>query len=91
MMPNLFGFVRNEINGSLLALETASAEGAVMSRAQQYRHLEDEVRKRAAAEPTASVKAEWNNLADMYGCLAEQSEAADALTYDPFRELIAKK
>ena len=62
-----------------------------MGRAQQYRHLEDEVRKRAATETSRSIKAEWSNLADTYASLAEQSEAGDRLTYDPVSDLVAKK
>lgn len=45
-----------------------------MSRAEQYRSLAESVRARASSEPSLILKGEWENLAETYDRLAEQSE-----------------
>jgi hypothetical protein len=52
---------------------------------QEYRHLANKVRVRAAREESPILRAEWENLAENYVCLAEQTEASDQLDplYDP--------
>ena len=50
-----------------------------MTRAEEYRHLAKKVRARAAGEESPTVRAEWENLAESYVCLAEQAEASDQL------------
>ena len=63
--------------------------GASMNRADQYRHLEAEVRARASNETSPTLKAEWENLAQTYARLAEQSEASSdysSVIYDPLKE-----
>ena len=61
-----------------------------MGRAEQYRHLEARVRARAWNETSPSVKAGWENLADAYARLAEQTEenSGGGLTYDPMWDLL---
>jgi len=60
-----------------------------MGRAEQYRHLEAKVRARAWNEVSPGVKAGWENLAEAYARLAEQSEGASGdLTYDPLWDLL---
>jgi hypothetical protein len=56
-----------------------------MTRAEEYRHLAKKVRARAAGEDSPTVRAEWENLAESYVCLAEQAEASDQLDplFDP--------
>jgi hypothetical protein len=56
-----------------------------MTRAEEYRHLAKKVRVRAAEEESPIVRAEWENLAEGYVRLAEQTEASDQLDplYDP--------
>ena len=57
-----------------------------MSRTEQYRHLATDVRSRASREANPMLKAEWENLAETYVRLAEQSDDkwdTDDLTYDP--------
>jgi hypothetical protein len=56
-----------------------------MTRAEEYRHLANKVRVRAAREESPILRAEWENLAESYVCLAEQTEASDQLDplYDP--------
>ena len=68
--------------------EQLVSEGASMNRADQYRHLEAEVRARAANETSAALKAEWEILTQTYARLAEQSEASSDLSviYDPLNE-----
>lgn len=63
-----------------------------MSRAEQYRHLASDVRNRAARESNPILKAEWENLAETYVRLAEQSEDEwDAdLTYDPIQDMLER-
>jgi hypothetical protein len=58
-----------------------------MSRADQYRHLETEVRARAK-ETSLALKAEWENLAETYARLAEQSGTDVNPTYDPYSDLL---
>jgi hypothetical protein len=57
-----------------------------MTRAEEYRHLAKKVRARAAGEESPAVRAEWENLAEGYVRLAEQTEASDQL--DPFYDPI---
>jgi hypothetical protein len=60
-----------------------------MGRAEQYRYLEAKVRARAWNEVSPGVKAGWENLAEAYARLAEQSEGAlGDLTYDPLWDLL---
>ena len=61
-----------------------------MSRAEQYRHLASDVRNRAARESNPILKAEWENLAETYVRLAEQSEDEweAGLTYDPIQDML---
>ena len=55
-----------------------------MTRAEEYRHLAKKVRARAAREESPVIRAEWENLAESYIRLAEQTEASDQPTvYDP--------
>jgi hypothetical protein len=59
-----------------------------MSRAEQYRSLAESVRARASSEP--SLKGEWENLAQTYDRLAEQSEdPSSGPTYDPLWDILA--
>jgi hypothetical protein len=61
-----------------------------MSRAEQYRHLATDVRSRASREPNPILKAEWENLAETYVRLAEQSADGwlDDLIYDPIQDML---
>jgi hypothetical protein len=60
-----------------------------MSRAEQYRHLASDVRNRAEQESNPILKAEWENLAETYVRLAEQSDELSAdLTYDPIQDML---
>lgn len=63
-----------------------------MSRAEQYKHLASDVRNRAARESNPILKAEWENLAETYVRLAEQSEDEwDVdLTYDPIQDMLER-
>jgi hypothetical protein len=47
-----------------------------MSRAEQYMNLAAEVRAKAELEDSPIIRAEWENLAETYVRLAEQSEGA---------------
>jgi hypothetical protein len=64
-----------------------------MIRAEEYRHLAKKVFARAANEESPILRAEWENLAESYVCLAEQTEASDQLDllYDPIFDLLAGK
>jgi hypothetical protein len=56
-----------------------------MSRAEQYLNLAAEVRAKAALEDSPL----WENLAETYIRLAEQSEGApNASTYDPIQDML---
>lgn len=60
-----------------------------MSRAEQYLNLAAEVRARAAREDSPVLRAEWENLAETYVRLAEQSAGArNASTYDPIQDML---
>jgi hypothetical protein len=60
-----------------------------MSRTDQYLNLAAEVRARAAREDSPILKAEWENLAETYVRLAEQSGAPNGgATYDPIQEML---
>jgi hypothetical protein len=61
-----------------------------MGRAEQYRHLATDVLSRASREPNPILKAEWENLAETYVRLAEQSADGwlDDLTYDPIQDML---
>ena len=60
-----------------------------MSRAGQYLNLAAEVRGKAEQEDSPILKAEWQNLAETYVRLAEQSEGApNASTYDPIQDML---
>ena len=59
-----------------------------MSRTEQYLNLAAEVRARAEQD-SPILKAEWENLAETYVRLAEQSEGApNASTYDPIQDML---
>jgi hypothetical protein len=59
-----------------------------MTRAEQYRNLAKEVRGRVAREKSLVLKAEWENLAKTYSCLAAQAEqnGPAGTTYDPIAD-----
>ncbi|HET7190616.1 MAG TPA: hypothetical protein VFI98_01765 [Pseudolabrys sp.] len=59
-----------------------------MTRAEQYRNLAKEVRGRVAREKSPVLKAEWENLAKTYTCLADQAEqnGPGGTTYDPIAD-----
>jgi len=59
-----------------------------MSRAEQYMNLAAEVRAKAEQEDSPILKAEWENLAETYVRLAEQSDAQRAATYDPIQDML---
>jgi hypothetical protein len=59
-----------------------------MSRAEQYLNLAAEVRAKAEQEDSPILKAEWENLAETYVRLAEQSGAQSSVTYDPIQEML---
>jgi hypothetical protein len=59
-----------------------------MSRAEQYQHLAAEVRAKADREDSPILKAEWEQLAETYVRLAEQSDAHKAVTYDPIQDML---
>ena len=60
-----------------------------MSRAEQYLNLAAEVRAKADREESPIIKAEWEQLAETYVRLAEQSEgASNASTYDPIQDML---
>jgi len=60
-----------------------------MSRAEQYMHLAADVRAKAELEDSPIIRAEWENLAETYVRLAEQSEgASNASTYDPIQDML---
>jgi hypothetical protein len=61
-----------------------------MTRAEQYRNLADEVRARASREASPILKGEWENLAENYDRLAEQSEATGRVktVYDPILDIL---
>ena len=56
-----------------------------MTRAEEYKHLANKVRARADGEESPSLRAEWENLAEGYVRLAEQTKASEQLDtlYDP--------
>ncbi len=52
-------------------------------------NLAAEVRARAEQEDSPIIKAEWENLAETYVRLAEQSEGvSSASTYDPIQDML---
>ncbi|MGB7856515.1 MAG: hypothetical protein WBL48_11535 [Pseudolabrys sp.] len=60
-----------------------------MSRTEQYLNLAAEVRAKAEQEDSPILKAEWENLAETYVRLADQSEGApNASTYDPIQDML---
>jgi hypothetical protein len=61
-----------------------------MGRAEQYRNLAIDVRTRASRESNPILKAEWENLAETYVRLADQSddERGADLTYDPIQDML---
>ena len=59
-----------------------------MSRAEQYQHLAAEVRAKAEQEDSPILKAEWEQLAETYVRLAEQSDEHKAATYDPIQDML---
>src|SRR5262245_30928279 len=63
-----------------------------MSRAEQYRHLATDVLSRASREPNPLLKTEWENLAETYVRLAEQSEGDwnVSLDYDPIQDMLER-
>jgi len=64
-----------------------------MTRAEEYRHLANKVRARAAGEESPILRAEWENLAESYVRLAEQTGASEQLDtfYDPIIGLLEGK
>ncbi len=56
-----------------------------MTRAEEYRHLAQKVRARAAREQSPLLRAEWEHLAESYVQLAKQTEENDWLDpiWDP--------
>ena len=61
-----------------------------MSRAEQYMNLAAEVRAKADREDSPILKAEWEQLAETYVRLAEQSGAHKAATYDPIQDMLER-
>ena len=59
-----------------------------MSGAEQYMHLAAEVRAKAEREDSPILKAEWEQLAETYVRLAEQSGAHELATYDPIQDML---
>ena len=60
-----------------------------MDRAMEYRKLAEQIYVRASNEQSSILKAEWDNLAETYTCLAEQSEAQDIdVIYDPVFDVL---
>ena len=60
-----------------------------MSRAEQYLNLAAEVRAKADQEDSPIIRAEWENLAETYVRLAEQSGASNGgATYDTIHEML---
>ena len=59
-----------------------------MSRAEQYMHLAADVRAKAELEDSPIIRAEWENLAETYVRLAEQSGAHESATYDPIQDML---
>ena len=59
-----------------------------MSRAEQYMNLAAEVRAKADQEDSPILKAEWEQLAETYVRLAEQSGARQGATYDPIQDML---
>ena len=59
-----------------------------MNRAEQYLNLAAEVRAKADREDSPIIKAEWDNLAETYVRLAEQSGARAGATYDPIQDML---
>jgi hypothetical protein len=61
-----------------------------MTRAEEYRHLANKVRARALEEESLVVRAGWENLAESYIRLAEQTEESDDLdaVYDPILAIL---
>ena len=59
-----------------------------MDRAEQYLNLAAEVRAKADREDSPILKAEWEQLAETYVRLAEQSGAHQAATYDPIQDML---
>ena len=64
-----------------------------MTRAEEYRHLAEKVRAQAAREESPVLRAEWENLAEGYVCLAEQTDASEQLDafYDPILGILEGK
>ena len=62
-----------------------------MNRAMEYWKLAEQTRVRASNEQSSILKAEWDNLAETYSCLAEQSEAQDGVevVYDPLFDVLS--
>ena len=62
-----------------------------MNRAMEYWKLAEQTRVRASNEQSSILKAEWDNLAETYTCLAEQSEAQDGVEviYDPVFDVLS--
>ena len=50
-----------------------------MTRADEYRHLAKKIRARVAREESPILRAEWENLAEGYVRLAEQTVASEQL------------
>jgi hypothetical protein len=62
-----------------------------MSRAEQYLTLAAEVRAKSEEEDSPIIRAEWENLAETYVRLAEQSNGhVNATTYDPIQDMLER-
>src|SRR4029078_11673535 len=60
-----------------------------MRRAEQYMHLAADVRAKAELEDSPIIRAEWENLAETYVRLAEQSGGTpNASTYYPIQDTL---
>ena len=78
------------MSGSYVGLITERFQrGSPMTRSDQYRHLAEDVRTRASKESSPILKAEWENLAETYMRLAEQSEDRNIdPPYDPVWDIL---
>jgi hypothetical protein len=66
--------------------------GRQMIRAAEFRHLAKTIRVRAAREESPIFRAEWDNLAESYVRLAEQTDKRDdVLANVPLARTIKRK
>jgi len=84
-------FPRNSATGSDVGfMKSVHQRSSPIGRADQYRYLEAKVRARAWNKVGPILRAGWENLAEAYARLAEQSEELSGadLTYDPMWDLL---